>query len=94
VAEDSINIMQAIGSFALVIGLLLGFSYVLKRFGAGGAWMEKLKKDGRIKVVDVCMIDPQHKCVILKRDAVEHVVLLSPQSATVLETLVGEKPRA
>lgn len=90
-AQDGISILQALGAFAFVIALLLGFAYVLKRFGAHGAWMDKFKKETRMKVVDVCFIDPRHKCVILKRDAVEHVVLLSPESATLLETLVGDK---
>ncbi len=93
-ANDSINILHTLGAFVLVLALILGFAFLLKRFGAQGMWLEKFKRESRLRVVDQCAIDARHKCVIIQRDLVQHVVLLSPESATLLETLIGEKPRA
>ena len=72
----------------LVLGLIALLAWLLRRFGIG----MKLTKGRRLGVSEVQMLGPRHKMMLIRRDDVEHLVILGPAGETVVET--GIKPLA
>jgi len=67
-----------------VLGLVLALGWVLKRSGIGGQAV--MGKGKRLGVVETTFLGPKHRLVLLRRDAVEHLVLIGPTYASVVES--------
>jgi flagellar protein FliO/FliZ len=67
----------------LVLGLIAILAWLLRRFGFGGA----LRADNRrrLQVLESAPIGPRHRLVLIRRDQVEHLLLLGPQGDLVVE---------
>lgn len=76
--------------FALifVLALMGGLAYILKRLGWGQGGISPIgsKSKKRLKIVEILPLDARRKAVIIQRDNVEHLVLLSGTGETVVET--------
>ncbi len=81
---DVVNIARFLLSFVVVIGLIGGLAWFLRRYGAGRITAAAGK--GRLGVVEVTAIDAKRRLVLVRRDGVEHLILLSPTSETIVET--------
>ena len=55
-----------------------------RRYGLPG--IVKGASTRRLSLVETLMIGPRHKLFLLRRDGVEHLVLMGPQGASVVET--------
>jgi len=66
-----------------IVFLLLGFAWVSRRFGLAGRILPSSKR--RLAVIEALALDNRRRVVLLRRDGVEHLVLLSPDSAVVIE---------
>lgn len=66
-----------------VIVLLLGFAWVSRRFGLAGRFMPGSKR--RLAVIESLALDNRRKLLLLRRDGVEHLVLLGPETAILVE---------
>ncbi len=73
-------------ALVLVLGLIALLAWMLRRFGMG----MKMTKGRRLGVSEVQMLGPRHKLMLIRRDDVEHLVILGPAGETVVET--GIKP--
>jgi flagellar protein FliO/FliZ len=67
-----------------VLGLVVALGWVLKRYGIGGGAM--IGRNRRLGVVETALLGPKHRLVLVRRDAVEHLVLIGPTSGTVIES--------
>jgi flagellar protein FliO/FliZ len=68
-------------ALVLVLGLIGLLVWLLRRVGfsaTGG-------KGRRLSVAEVLMIGPRHRLLLVRRDDVEHLVLLGPAGHTVVE---------
>jgi len=67
----------------LVLGLIMGLAWLLKRagFGSGGP----LTRRRRLRVVESANVDGRHRVVLVRRDDVEHLLLLGPNTSQVVE---------
>jgi flagellar protein FliO/FliZ len=67
----------------LVLGLIMGLAWILKRvgFGAGGPMIRRR----RLRVVESANIDGRHRVVLVRRDDVEHLLLVGPNTSQVVE---------
>jgi len=72
----------------LVLGLIALLAWGLRRFGMG----MKLTKGRRLGIVEVQMIGPRHRLILLKRDDVEHLVIVGPAGETVVERGIVRAP--
>jgi flagellar protein FliO/FliZ len=81
---DLVDIARFILSFVVVIGLIGGLAWVLRRYGTGRITAAGAK--GRLGVVEVATVDAKRRLILIRRDAVEHLILLSPTTETVVET--------
>jgi flagellar protein FliO/FliZ len=67
----------------LVLGLIAIFAWALRRFGFGGA----LRADNRrrLQILETTPLGPRHRLVLIRRDQMEHLLLLGPQGDLVVE---------
>ena len=69
-----------------VVGLIGLLAWLARRFGLGGQLVSNSGKTRRLAVVEVNVLDARRKLVLLRRDQVEHLVLLGPGQDLLLES--------
>jgi flagellar protein FliO/FliZ len=73
-----------------VLALLAVFAWLARRFGFAGRVPSRGARR-RLAIVEVAAIDNKRRLVLLRRDDVEHLVLVGVDSAIVVES--GIKPQ-
>jgi flagellar protein FliO/FliZ len=81
---DLIDFGRYLGALLLVLGLLGAAALGTRRFGLPG--IVKGASTRRLALVETMMVGPRHKLFLLRRDGIEHLVLMGPQGASVVET--------
>ena len=66
-----------------ILALLAAFAWLMRRYGAGRT-MGGGKR--RLSIVEVAPIDGKRRLVLLRRDVTEHLVLLGPDGALLVES--------
>jgi flagellar protein FliO/FliZ len=76
-----------------VLGLVFALGWVLKRSGISGSAVSG--KGRRLGIVETAFLGPKHRLVLVRRDDVEHLVLIGPSSSEVVESGIAgtEKPQ-
>jgi flagellar biogenesis protein FliO len=83
--SDLPDIVRMLVALILVIALMGGLALALKRLGLSGA--QPLKASGkRLAVIEKLPLDPRRQLVLLQRDNIQHLVILSTNGETVIET--------
>jgi flagellar biogenesis protein FliO len=81
------NLLQGVVALVFVIVLIAVALFVLKRFGVGTATpIVKGKRQPRLGLVDSTAIDQRRKLVIVRRDNVEHLLMIGGATDVVIET--------
>lgn len=70
----------------IVLGMILALTWVMKRLGVGQNQAGALGRKKRLKTIESTSIDSRHRMVLVRRDNVDHLIILSPGSAQVVET--------
>ncbi len=84
---DAIVYLRSVAALALVIGLILGGLWLVRRFGLGA--MTGLAGGGRrLKVIESLPVDGRHRLVLVRRDGHEHLLLIGASSALVVESAI------
>ncbi len=78
-------------ALVFVLALIGTIAWVAKRLGLGGAGRVRTPKPQagwarRIGVVEASSLDARRKLVLVRRDGVEHLIILGPQGETVVES--------
>ncbi len=74
-------------ALAFVLGLIGILAVVAKRFGMTPRVSKGLgSSNKRLRIVDVASVDAKRRLVLVRRDDVEHLILLGPTTETVVET--------
>lgn len=90
---DLISYTRFIAALLFVLALIGGLTWVARKFGliarvtAGGP--NKIK---RLDIIEVLTVDARRRLILLRRDNVEHLVLLGPERDTLIETGVPTQP--
>ena len=82
---DLATLPRFILALAVVLALIVGLSWLLRRYGAGLRIAPGVRGQ-RIGVVAFSPVDGKRRLVLIRRDNVEHLVLLGPTTETVIET--------
>ena len=82
---DAMLLLKFASAFVFVIALMLLLSWFMKRMGLAGSLMAGAGRR-RLKIVEFLPIDHRRRLVLVRRDDREHLLLLGPQSETVVET--------
>lgn len=83
---DASNYLRLVLALALVLGLIGGFALLLRRFGPAAGLPMRRKGDRRLSIVEVLALDARRRLVLVKRDGVEHLLLLGQGDDQVVET--------
>lgn len=80
---EFIDIARYFGALLLVLALVGAAGLAARRFGVPG--VTRAAADKRLAVVESLMIGPRQRLLIVRRDAVEHLVMSGPDGFTVIE---------
>ena len=87
---DLLDIARYLGALLLVLGLIGFAGLAARRFGLPG--LAKPASARRLKIVESLMISPRQRLVLVRRDGVEHLVMISPDGASVIEASIAASP--
>lgn len=77
-------------ALAAILALLAAFAWLVRRYGVGGRMRGGGKR--RLAIVEVAPIDGKRRLVLLRRDSTEHLVLLGPDGALLVESGIAAPP--
>jgi flagellar protein FliO/FliZ len=88
---DAMFAMRALGSLLIVLGLMAGCAVLLRRYGhkvTGMSFSPANKAKARLEVVETKLIDARSKLLLIRRDTVEHLLIVSATGAVVIESSI------
>jgi flagellar protein FliO/FliZ len=81
--------LRVVLALAAIVALLALAAFAAKRFGLAGRFASG---GTRLGIIEAATIDAKRRLVLLRRDEVEHLVLIGPDGATVVETGIHPPP--
>ena len=88
--SDSL-VLNFIIALAVVLGLLGVLAWAGRRFGMIPG-VSRRGAGGRLRVVEVTAVDAKRRLLLIRRDTVEHLVLLGATGDLVVERGIGTVP--
>jgi len=85
---DFQHYLTFVSALVFVVALIFLLAWIARRFGLGGVGTPTGGRR-RLSLVDTLPIDAKRRLVIVRRDGVEHLLLLGPNTDTVIETGIG-----
>lgn len=85
ISPDLPQFMRLIIALAIVIALMGGLSFILKKLGLAQNANLKSGDKRRLKIVESLPLDARRRIVILQRDDVQHLVILGANGETLIE---------
>ncbi len=89
VGENAAHIISFIGLFAIFLVVVLIIFAVIKRMTAGTYVSKNHDAAPRLTVTDAAAVDGQRRLVLVRRDDVEHLILIGGPSDIVIETNIN-----
>lgn len=90
-----ISYIRFLAALVFVLGLIGGLAWLARRYGLGGAIAAKSRTTGkRLGIQEAMAIDGKHRLVLLRRDDTEHLVILSSEGATLVESSIPVSPKS
>lgn len=80
-----LKLMGALGLVLLLFGLA---AWAAKRY-LPGAGRVGIRPGRRLSVIEVVVLDTRRRLVLVRRDEVEHLILIGASSETVVESGIG-----
>jgi len=77
--------LRFLAILVLVLAMIAACAWAARRFGLGGALAATKGGSTRLAIVEVKVIDPRRKLILLRRDQKEHLVLLGPNQDLLIE---------
>jgi flagellar protein FliO/FliZ len=81
-----VNILKFLLALVFVLGLIGAFAVLARKMGFGHRAPTRRGAARRLEIVDSLPLDPKRRLMLVRRDDVEHLVLLGGSSETVVET--------
>ena len=82
---DAVVYLQFLLAFVFVIGLIMSMAWLLRRFGLGDGGTNTLGRKKRTSTIESTALDARHRMYLVRRDDVEHLVLIGPTDSVVIE---------
>jgi flagellar protein FliO/FliZ len=79
------NYATFVAALIFVLALILMVAWLMRRFGLGTAMMPMAGRQRRLAIVDMLALDPRRRLILVRRDDVEHLLLIGQDSAVVVE---------
>lgn len=75
---DPLSVAKMLAALVFTLALIGGAAWLARRFGMLDMSARKTPSERRLQVVESLMLDPRRRLVVVRFDAQEHVLLLSP----------------
>lgn len=84
------DLLRAILSLAFVIGLIWLFGRLVRRYGwkLGMPTAPPSKAPRRLQIVESLNLDARNRVILIRRDAVEHLIIVNAENTNVIETSI------
>lgn len=83
---DTISFARFVVAFLIVLGLIGILWLVLRKMAQAQLIVGAKNPVGRLQIVETRFLDPKRRLVLIKRDKVEHLLLLSDGHEIVVES--------
>ncbi len=80
--------LRFIAALVLVLGLMLAVLWALRRFNFGGM-VARPGARRRLAVVEAMAVDSRRRLLLVRRDGVEHLLLIGGPQDVVVETAIA-----
>jgi len=80
-------------ALCFVLSLIGGLALLAKKLGWTHGALGYVKPDARLQIVESLSLDTRRRAVIIRRDNVEHLVVLSPTSELLIESNIPHVER-
>ncbi|HLI13168.1 MAG TPA: flagellar biosynthetic protein FliO [Alphaproteobacteria bacterium] len=80
------NYFRFLFALIFVIALIAVLAWLARRYGLGGAAVSGGGRRKRLRLVESLPLDPKRRLVLVRRDEVEHLLLLSASGDLRIET--------
>jgi len=88
---DIFDALRAIGALALVLGILLGFAWLLRKYGSSmGIKVGQEASD--LRVVEWRSLDMRRKLAVVRWDGRDHLLCLGPAGDIVVANRTAQPP--
>ncbi|MCI5060263.1 MAG: flagellar biosynthetic protein FliO [Alphaproteobacteria bacterium] len=81
---DYTDYLKFFAALILVLGLMGGLAFILKRLGYAQTGLN-MGKNKRLKLIEVLPLDARRKAVIIECDEKQHLILLGPNGELVVD---------
>jgi flagellar biogenesis protein FliO len=81
------QLLQIFLSFAAVIGLMFGLSYLVRRFGLQQKWQVRQSNNGSIQLLDNLFLDPKKRIVVLQFASAKYMLLLDGERTQLIDKI-------
>lgn len=88
---DLIDIARYFGALMLVLALLGLAALAARRFGMPG--IVKGASTRRLSIAESLLVGPRTKLLLVRRDGTEHLILMTPQGATLVEAGIAAQSK-
>lgn len=89
---DLLQTLRAVFALAVVLGLILGLAYVLRRYAPQlMAQLQAQRGERRLKVIETLVLDPARRLVLVRLDDEERLILLG-EGRELIEPRARPKP--
>ena len=82
---ESANYLRFVLVLVFVLALIGLLTWLVRRFGLAGRMPTRGKQGRRLDVVEVAALDSRHRLVLIRRDRIEHLLLLGTNADVVIE---------
>ena len=83
---ETADYLNTFAALIFVLALMGGMYIILRKFNLGHTGAVRTQKNRRMDIEEVLPIDSRRKAVLLRRDDKQHLVILSTNGETVIET--------
>lgn len=84
-------ILQLVISVVMVLGLIAGVYWLVRRYSAGGFGRLHRSRVPRLAVIDAMTIDARRRLILVRRDNVEHLILIGGPTDVVVEQAIQRR---
>lgn len=88
---DVLDFARYLAALLLVLGLIGAAGLATRKFGVPG--LAKPNATRRLHIVETLILSPRQRLAIIRRDGVEHLVMITPAGASVLEAGFAPPPQ-
>lgn len=90
---DILSMLRTIGALGLVLGMLGGALWVVRRYDVKLPGRVSSGGRRRVELVERLMVDGKRSVALIRRDGCEHLILIGPEGHATIETGIIAPPQ-